>query len=56
MTTYIAHEQATPAHEPLTSKEGWRRFVDAADPSASIAPPADPSAAAPRRRLKTRLA
>ncbi len=47
MTIYIDDEQATPAHEPLTSKEGWRRFVDAADPSATIAPLEDPRAAAP---------
>lgn len=38
MTTRIADQEAAPAHEPLTSKEGWRRFVDATDEPASVAP------------------
>lgn len=42
MTIHIADNQAVAAHEPLTSKEGWRHFVDAVDPSASIADPTDP--------------
>jgi Bacterial TniB protein len=48
VTTSIASQDMSTAHEPLTSKEGWRRFVNAIDNQTSIAPaPAQGRAPAP---------